>query len=62
VYVTDDEGLEMPDAHAACHEAAAAEMTERLVQAGHDDLEVRVRDDAGKPTCEVKVTVAVTKH
>jgi hypothetical protein len=62
--VTDDEGLELPDVETACKEAtvAGAQMVKDLVPCDHAEVTLRVRDENGRPACEVRVAVQVTKY
>jgi hypothetical protein len=62
--IKDDEGLEMPDADAACEQAAvaAAEMVKSLVPCEEAELMLRVRDEDGCAACEIRVAVRVTRH
>ncbi|WP_041604926.1 DUF6894 family protein [Tistrella mobilis] len=60
----DDDGVDMPDAEAACAQAAvaAAEMLKSLVPCDATELFVAVRDERGQRVGEVTAEVRVTQH
>ena len=62
--LADDEGLEMADADAACHEAsmAAAEMLKDAMATGRSDVTLGVRDHRGRSACMVTARITVTRR